>query len=233
MKNIRLTIRSAYTSSRTHKIGAFTWRQLALAFVATAGLMAIFVQLVEEVSEGETLAIDGAILQWFRGLHTPWLDGFVSVMTDVGGTVGVALILLALVGLFVWKKKYQALWQLGLGVLGAVAINLILKNIFTRDRPDLWASIVNETSYSFPSGHAMASSAVALSVILIFWQTRYRWLITVLAVDYMLFVGATRLYLGVHYPTDILGGWVMSSFWVIVVAVIIGTLRIKSVRNNR
>ena len=227
MKKFSLSIRNLYELSRERKIGTVSWWWFGLAFVVFAGLMALFAWIVEEVGEGDTLAFDEAVLRWFEGIHAPWLDQFVSLTTNLGGTIGVAAIIVATLGLLLWKHKRRAAMQFGLGIAGTVGLNLILKSIFTRARPDLWEQIVIENSYSFPSGHAMASSALAFSFILIFWQTRYRWLVTTLAIIYMVFVGMTRLYLGVHYPSDIVAGWTMSAIWVIVVAVLIGTLRVR------
>lgn len=227
MRQFSISIRDLYETTRARKIGTISWLWLALAFVAFAGLMTLFVELVEEVGEGDTLSVDEAILRWFEHLQTPWLDQFFSLTTDLGGTIGVVAIVIVTLGLLLWGHRRRAALQFGLGITGAVGLNLILKNIFTRARPDLWEQIVIENSYSFPSGHAMASSALAFSFIVIFWQTKYRWPVTMFALIYMVFVGVTRLYLGVHYPSDIMAGWTMSAIWVTVVAVLIGTLRVR------
>jgi undecaprenyl-diphosphatase len=122
--------------------------------------------------------------------------------------------------LWLKRRRYAAL-ALAAGVGGAAAMNLVLKYLFERTRPDLWTRLVHETSFSFPSGHAMASSALAFSLIVIFWRTRWRWWIIAAGVLYMVTIGFTRLYLGVHYPTDIIGGWVVSMGWVAIVAAVI------------
>ena len=84
-----------------------------------------------------------------------------------------------------------------------------------------------EHSSWFPSGHAMASSALALSLIVIFWSTKWRWLVLAGAIFYVVIIALTRLYLGVHYPTDILAGWAVSCAWVAIVSVTIGYRRIS------
>ena len=84
-----------------------------------------------------------------------------------------------------------------------------------RMRPDLWLSITPETTYSFPSGHAMASATLAMAIIMLCWPTRARWWVTIVAIVLAVLVGVSRIYLGVHYPSDILTGWIASIAWVV------------------
>ena len=88
-------------------------------------------------------------------------------------------------------------------------------------RSDLWERLITETSYSFPSGHAMLSSMLAFAVIAIAWRTRYRLIATIAALLFMVLVSFSRLYLGVHYPTDIVAGWLVSVSWLLVVLAVI------------
>ena len=104
---------------------------------------------------------------------------------------------------------------------GATVMNQVLKYIFERARPQLWEQLVHETSYSFPSGHAMVSAALGLAVVAALWNSRWRWWAVGVATVYILFVGFSRLYLGVHYPTDVLGGWLVSAAWVTAVALVL------------
>ncbi len=228
LKKISLRVHDVYHASSTHRIGSLTWAYLAGAFVLFTALIAGFANLADEVIEGDTLPFDTALLEAIHSIHTPLLDSIIAIATDSGGVIGVALITMVATTVFAIKRKYRAVVQLLLGVVGAAAINLVLKSLFTRTRPDLWEQIVHEASYSFPSGHAMASSALALSLVLILWHTRARWWVVGSAAVYMLFVGLTRLYLGVHYPSDILAGWILSAAWVALVAILIGTIHVKN-----
>ena len=105
-------------------------------------------------------------------------------------------------------------------VVGAGLLNLLLKATFQRDRPDLWEHIVTELTYSFPSGHAMASMALGSAMIMAFWRTRYRVVALIGGVFYIISIALTRLYLGVHYPTDIIAGWCAALAWVVFVKII-------------
>lgn len=191
-----------------------TWRQVTVVFIMFAVPAFVFVQLADEVRDQDTLGFDEAVLQAVNTLASPGLDALMAGLTELGGVIG-AIVLTAGLGAMLWRRGYRLKTaQLVLGVGGAVLLNVLLKSVFQRDRPELWERIVTENSYSFPSGHAMASSALALSVIVLFWPTRWRWLAITGAVLYMFVIAFTRLYLGVHYPTDILAGWAVSAAWV-------------------
>lgn len=191
------------------------WRPLLLAFMLYAVPVIIFAAIANEILEREPLPADNAVLQLVHRLETSWLDAVIPVVTNIGGTIGIVVLTIAAAVLLISRQRRREVSFLLAGVGGGVLLNLILKGLFQRDRPQLWQRLVTENSYSFPSGHAMASSALALSVVLICWPTRYRWWAVAGAAVYMVGVAFTRLYLGVHYPSDILAGWAASLAWVL------------------
>lgn len=199
-------------------IKASTWRVLAMMFVLYVLPVVLFVALVDEVLENDTLPYDDAILQFVHGFHAPWLDPIVVAITNIGGPVGATLLTGVIALAFLAYRQRRKFLIVVAGVGGATLLNILLKALFQRDRPQLWERIVTENSFSFPSGHAMASSALALSLIAIFWPTRWRWWAIAASVGYMVIIGSTRLYLGVHYPTDIIAGWLVSATWVALVS---------------
>ncbi|MBC7459609.1 phosphatase PAP2 family protein, partial [Candidatus Saccharibacteria bacterium] len=150
-------------------------------------------------------------------LSSPALDQFFIIATNFGGVIGIVAISLVAITVLLKLKRYRDALFLVLGVYGAGAINTILKLVFERTRPDLWERLVVETSYSFPSGHALASCALALVIIIICYKTRWFVPALIIGIAYGLIIGFSRLYLGVHYPSDIIGGWLISSLWVIAV----------------
>ena len=85
----------------------------------------------------------------------------------------------------------------------------------------LWESIVPEHNYSFPSGHAMGSMTLACVLVLLAWRTRARWAVLCAAAVFVVLVGMSRVYLGVHYPSDILAGWAAAIAWTIAVHVLL------------
>lgn len=199
------------------RISKSTLKRLGIALVAFTIPVSLFLGIADEIREGDSLFFDTSLLYAIHTLSNPILDTFFLAATDAGGVVGVSVISAVSIGLFYryGHRRQAALYAFAVG--GAAIINLLLKTVFQRMRPDLWAQLVTEKSFSFPSGHAMASSAVAFSMMVIFWPTRWRWYAVTIAGFYMLAVSLSRLYLGVHYPSDVLGGWLVSAAWILVV----------------
>ena len=187
----------------------------------------LFVKLASEVREQETIEVDEAVLEGIHSMSNYFLNTLMPVATDIGGAVGVIAISMIMVALFIYKNEQRRALMLTVSVAGAAGINLILKAVFERTRPDLWDKLINEPGFSFPSGHAMASAALGLAVVVVLWDSRWRWWALAAATAYVLFVGFSRLYLGVHYPTDIIAGWFVSGAWVMAV-----TLMLRSQLGN-
>ncbi len=98
-------------------------------------------------------------------------------------------------------------------VIGSAILNIVAKNHYARLRPNLWLSITPETTFSFPSGHATGSMTFAMAGVILCWPTRARFPTLVVSAIFVLVVGISRLYLGVHYPSDILSGWTAAIAW--------------------
>lgn len=194
-----------------------------IAFVVIAICSMLFVKIAEEVRESDTAKFDQTALMLINQNSNKFLDNFMPVATDVGGVVGIVVLVCLFGAVFVWRKEYRRLAILLVGVGGAVLLNLILKAVFMRDRPDLWVQLIHETGYSFPSGHAMSSAGLGFALVAALWTSRWRWWAMAFAAVYIVFVGFSRLYLGVHYPTDVFAGWLVSAVWVATVALLIHT----------
>ncbi len=195
--------------------------KIAVALLLFVASISLFVSIADEVGEGDSLAYDRATLLFINHYFSPYLDVVMVVGTDLGGVIGVSIISLITAALLTYKKVWRKLVFFVSSVGGAVALNVILKGIFARERPNLFDRLVTETSFSFPSGHAMASSILSVSIVVLLWKTKWRVPTIVLAVIFMLFIGFSRLYLGVHYPTDILAGWSVSIAWAVTVYLIL------------
>jgi undecaprenyl-diphosphatase len=196
---------------------------LAIFFLAAAALFA-FAEIAEDVMEGDTHAFDEALLHALRNpadLADPigplWIETAVRDVTSLGGTTILGVITLFALGYLVIDGKRSAALFVFIAVGGGAALSAVLKSAFARPRPELVAHMVEVYSLSFPSGHAMASAVtyLTLGALLTRLQSRRRlkaYLLAV-AVTLTLLVGMSRVYLGVHWPTDVLAGWCAGAAW--------------------
>ena len=197
------------------------WRLLPL-FVGLLVPMLLFAGIVDEYREDGILPFDKPLLLWAHRMATPATDQFFVTMSDLGYLWGVVPVNVAILLLLVLRKRYREglFWALAVG--GSALLNLGVKSHFMRGRPDLWDQVVTETSFSFPSGHAMGSATLATAVILLTWRTRWHWPALVVLPAFALTVGVARIYLGVHYPSDILAGFAVAIAWVMGMHSVVG-----------
>ena len=171
---------------------------------------------------------------WVHERSTEAMTTTMAALTELGGLVAVPVIAVTWAGFLWWRGRRRDAALLAAAVIGSTLLNMLLKAVFQRDRPDFWEHLVVENSYSFPSGHAMASMSLAASLAVIAWSSRWRWPAIVLGAVYVLVVGFSRVYLGVHFPSDILAGWCVAVLWVaIVVTVLDGASRRRAERSGR
>jgi len=182
-----------------------------------------FVLLADEVLEGGTLAFDQKVLLAFRnsGTHAPLgprpVQEAARDITALGSVAVLTLVTAIAAGFLALDgKRYMALFLLG-SILGGVAAGTMLKDLFHRPRPDLVPYSVYVSGASFPSGHSMMSAVtyLTLGALLARSQERKRIKAYFLLVAMLLTfaVGVTRVYLGVHWPTDVLAGWTAGAVW--------------------
>jgi undecaprenyl-diphosphatase len=195
-----------------------------LLFGLSVGALFAFGSLADEVIEGDTRTFDEFILLAFRDqanlsdpLGPPWLEEMMRDFTALGGIAVLTAITLTVVGFLVLVHKRHAAMLVGGSVLSGVLLSSLLKWAFDRARPDLVEQFSIVYTQSFPSGHAMLSAVVylTLGVLLARTQSDPRvkiYLLSVAAVTTVL-VGISRVYLGVHWPTDVLAGWTIGAAW--------------------
>ena len=193
-----------------------------LAFIAAA--LYAFAQLADEMMEGEIKPFDEAILRALRNpadLADPigprWLEAAMLDITALGGTAVLTLITAGVIGfLLIDGKRGAALFVL-VAVAGGSLLSTLAKLAFARPRPELVAHLAEVSSYSFPSGHAMASAVTYLTLGALLARTQARKRIKAyllgVAVVLTLMIGASRVYLGVHFPSDVLAGWSLGAAW--------------------
>jgi membrane-associated phospholipid phosphatase len=199
-----------------------------------AAPFALFLVFAEDVAEDEVLTWDTAILRWTADLRTPWLNQLMRVITDLGATVTLTLIVLALTVLLLRRRLRREALFLILSVGGAALLNALLKQLFQRPRPDVVTPVVTARGFAFPSGHTMSSMALACAIVVLSWRLRLRrhWAVALAAMAFAFFVGASRVYLGVHYPSDVLAGWLVSLDLVAVVYLLLFRRVARGVENG-
>lgn len=198
-----------------------TWAIFGVAFVGFATPVIGFVELAERIRGDAGLPFDRPVMMWLRSKHSSRNTRIARVVTELGGVTAVPLFALAASAYLVsvrGSRRPAAL--LTVSLVGSTIINSVLKVLYRRGRPTFFTHIVEEKSFSFPSGHAMASAALAGCACVLAWPTVWRAPVIAGSAVYVPAIGATRMYLGVHYPSDILAGWCVSLAWVGEVATI-------------
>ncbi len=188
-----------------------------------AGLLLGFVGLAELVTRGSTVAFDNAVLNAFRTAGDPadpigpaWVEEMARDVTALGSFAGLGLLFISVVLYLVFAGKRSAALLMSVSVLGGVAISTLLKMSYDRPRPEL-TQVARVFTASFPSGHAMLSAVTFLTLGALLTRVRGKRQLRVyfmtMAVLLTVLVGLSRIYLGVHYPTDVLAGWCVGSAW--------------------
>src|SRR5208283_295642 len=175
-----------------------------LYLLAIACLLFIFGLLAQTVMEGKSSAFDRSIILAFRDHGNPsapigpaWVQETARDLTSLGSIIVLVIITLAIAGYLFLARKQAAAWLMLVAVFGGIALSDLLKFAFGRPRPDFISPAARVFTTSFPSGHATLSAITYLTIAA---------LLTIL-------IGVSRIYLGVHYPTDVLGGWCVGAAW--------------------
>jgi undecaprenyl-diphosphatase len=207
-----------------------------VALLLAAGGVWLFVEIADEVREGEMVTADERLLLMLRSssdsnnpLGPPWVEEIARDITGLGGVGILTLVTLASAGFLFLQRRRQLAMYLVAAVVSGTVISMLLKLGFDRPRPDLVAHGQVVYSSSFPSGHSMSSAVVYLTLgaLLANSQTnlRMRLYLISLAVLLAVLVGVSRVYLGVHWPTDVLAGWSAGAAWALFCWALIEQLR--------
>ncbi|MBS4214402.1 MULTISPECIES: phosphatase PAP2 family protein [Neobacillus] len=191
--------------------------QLTRAFILSVISLAAFALMATLIEAHKIVQFDSTIISSVQGLESPALTAIMKFFTFIGSTK-IVVILSLLIIFFLYKVLHHRLELiLFIAVIaGTPIINSILKSIFHRARPE-FHRLIEIGGYSFPSGHAMNAFSVYGILAFLLWRhiaTRTgRILLIIFSTIMILMIGISRIYLGVHYPSDIIGGYFASGFW--------------------
>ncbi len=202
-------------------LAAAVW--LAVGFATSAFVIWAFAELADGVVEGESRRFDRAVLIWIHTHSPEWLEVPMRLITALGYYWVVLPLLIAAVFAFYLKGWRLSATLLLVSTGGGTLLTGVLKAVFGRARPELFDTGYTASFYSFPSGHAAVAAGFygALTLILAYRLRGFaRWTVVACGVLLVLLIGFSRLYLGVHYPTDVLAGFLAAPLWVIFIGVV-------------
>jgi undecaprenyl-diphosphatase len=193
----------------------------AVSFLVAVG---IFLELASDAPEGEYLPIEDKLMLALRHEGKPiGPEGTAAVVRDVtalGSAVVIVVMTLLILGFLIISERKRVAALIAVATAGGQVLNLLLKYAFERERPDAALHLVEVSSTSFPSGHSMASSIFYLTMGALLARTSKRrreksyFVASALLITFM--IGFSRVYLGVHYPTDVIAGWSAGTAWAMI-----------------
>ena len=207
------------------------WRRLERAELkllviglALCGVLFLFIRLASEVREGDTQALDVQIIRSLRSAADPalpigpaWVESVLIDVTALGSPVVLGLIVLIITGYLLLETRYVTAVIVLVSSISGEILNEALKVFFERPRPSVVPHLRTVVTASFPSGHAMESAIIYLTLGALLMRVVEGRITKVycmaMAMFLTLIVGVSRVFLGVHYPSDVLGGWMLGFFW--------------------
>ena len=190
--------------------------------LGAAAAISVFAAVASAVNAGFTRGMDEGVLRWFAQHRTPLLTQVMLELTTLG-TAAVLTVIVLIAAVFLWQTQHKwSMYVLLLGVFGGAVLNFVLKSFFHRARPTVveWGTTVH--TLSFPSGHAMESlityGCIAYLVGRVGPEPRLQKTIWTIATLLIALIGTSRLYLGVHYPSDVIAGYIAGLAWLTFVA---------------
>lgn len=211
-------IRRALSWIGRHELGSI------LSALALALGTLVFAQIADEVAEGETRELDRAVLLMLREqndvadpIGPRWLEEMGRDLTALGGFTVLGLLTFGVMGYLLLLRKPRAALFVAASVAGAAVLSSLLKQTFARPRPDLVPQFSYVVSASFPSGHSMLSAAVYLTLGALLARLHADLMLKAYVLLWALLlavlVGGSRVYVGVHWPTDVVAGWAAGAAW--------------------
>ena len=197
---------------------------LLCSVIAVCLCLWLFVEVAEEVGEGDHVGFEAKIMKSMRQPDHPellrgpdWLAVTARDITALGGAAATILLVSLTTGYLVVKRRYVVATFIFVSVGGGFLLSLVLKHFFIRARPEIVPHLMPEVSSSFPSGHSMSSAVVYITLGALLARTAPNWPQKIYLIGSALLlsglIGVSRVAMGVHYPTDVVAGWLAGTGW--------------------
>jgi undecaprenyl-diphosphatase len=207
-----------------------------VSLLVIAGAIWGFAEVADEVMEGETRDFDESIMRALRHGDDPsqpigpvWLKSVARDFTALGGFAVITIACLGSAGFLALQRKWHALTLVIVSIGGGALVSTVLKEFFERPRPSYVPHLTEVNSLSFPSGHSMLAAVTYLTLGSLLARTtadrRIKIYILSFAVVLTGIIGVTRVFLGVHYPTDVLAGWCAGISWALLCSLVARSLQ--------
>lgn len=201
-----------------------------VALVVFVGGIHLFIDLTDSVRDDAVAQYDQSISEFITSYRSPFLTDYFTFVTEVGDALGYLIVFVICTVLFyLFFKNWKYVIQISAVLILAMSSNLILKQMINRARPSV-EHLVEVKTLSYPSGHAMMAMAFYGFLIYLIFHFKLsktvKWISAIVLTILILSIGTSRIYLGVHYPTDIAGGFIAGFLWVVFCATIFNLIRI-------
>lgn len=207
---------------------------IIIALVLMLIAIICFFGLTEELTENELKTYDDFVIKHVVALRSDIFTAFMKSMTIIGNLIGYVLIIPILTVFFIIRKNWRLSLEITIVLLLSSGLNIVLKNIIGRERPPEVDRLVFADFYSFPSGHAMSAiTFYGFIVYLCFILIKKAWLkysIITLCLIVTMLIGLSRVYLGVHYPSDILAGYIAGIAWLMFCIIILNLITLSKLK---
>ena len=199
----------------------FLFKRRIQIYIAAGAFLFFILIALDILYKGQLFQLDGIINQWSKTWHTPLFDKLFYAITQLGNLSTMLVYLILLTLFFWWKKEKVSFVFMWVSMIGGAALFSLIKQLFKRSRPSSYIGDFHQHGYSFPSGHATMSMIFALMVFFIFYprsNAKQRIWLAAFTVLFPILIAFSRVYLGVHYFTDVSAGLVLGIFWMMLCA---------------
>ncbi|MBR2564087.1 MAG: phosphatase PAP2 family protein [Paenibacillus sp.] len=192
-------------------------KKISISLLLAALCLFAFISIALSISDNQIHRFDAVLIGWIQGLESPGMTQVMEFFTWIGSELQVVVIaVVVMLVLYVFLHHRRELLFLASVLAGSTLLNTLLKLVFQRARPTI-NRIIEVSGYSFPSGHSMAAFSLYGGLAFLIWKHipsfTGRLFMIAASAAFILMIGISRIYLGVHYPSDIVGGYFLSGSW--------------------